>query len=271
MAGRGTEVRCDGAHREDSFTSWRLRHDDRRRGTRRCAGREVGPCDGSCIVAAARNRDDGGCASRCAIDGSAPRGASSNAAASIAEYCVHFRQVLYSPRRTNRRGRGYCVSRTRRDISSRSGAASSAAATASRIAADHSAPRSTSLDSSVRAPRTEFSRLRVTLASSRPSYLRHSVSVITTSDRFLGEAAHDQAARVMIDAMPDGHSIGGAVRAARGPRRIGPHVGSFTPDTTSRGGAQDPDVTSANDAVRSEAVRIQRRAGFTFFDMMKNV
>jgi hypothetical protein len=196
------------------------------------------------------NRDDGGCASRRAIDRSAPRGATSNAAASIAEYCVHFRQVLYSPRRTNRRGRGYCVSRTRRDISSRSGAAPSAAATASRIAADHSAPRSTSLDSSVRAPRAEISRLRVTLASSRSSYLRHTVSVITTSsDRYLALAAHDHAARVTIDATAAGH------------------VGSFTPDTSSRGGAQDPDVTSVNDAVRSEAVRIQRRAGFTFFDM----
>lgn len=117
-----------------------------------------------------------------------------------AKYCVRLPPVLYSPRRTNRRGRGYCVSRARRDISGTLAAAESKGDT---IADFASRPAVRPASRPPRRPVTRRVALRVSRSSSPARYHSSLAAVYTPSDP-VAHASHP--GRVV--ASPHGRTLG---------------------------------------------------------------
>ena len=189
------------------------------------------------------------------------------------EYCVRFHALLYSPRRTNRRGRGYCVSRSRREKSKRQPATHRVVDTATCVAADSSSLRSRYRTPIARSFRSTASRVRLRscTASSRSRYLPLAVTVHTLSNGpSAAPRARVTAPRAVVRAWADAATIE-VRRTARVARRTAARLAGARCRTAAQSAARRTQTTRATTTLRAVRRGWQdaRRAGVTHFDLRR--
>jgi len=186
------------------------------------------------------------------------------------EYCVRFHALLYSPRRTNRRGRGYCVSRSRREISTRQPAMLRVADTATCVAADSSSLRSRLRPLVARPSRSTAVRVRLrsAAASNRSRYQPLVVTVHTLSNGpSAAPRARSAASRTARRAWADTPSIE-VRRTARVARRTAARLAGARCRTAALFAARRTQTIRAITTRRAarRGWQVARRAGVTSLD-----